>query len=67
MNAGVSISQYSKKMNAKNSINDENKIPRWLYALILVVGFLYLIWLLFIKKPGPQRNDFPFFKRTQLK
>ncbi len=49
--------------NNSNSNNIEDwKIPRWLYAILVIVGLLYLIWLLFIKKAGPQREDFPFFK-----
>ncbi len=62
--AGVKNNCIKLPVSTNKNINEEDKIPKWLYVLILVAGVLYLLWLLFIKEPGPQRKDFPFFRST---
>ena len=47
-----------KKQSEKNKSDD---LPKWLKYVAICIALLYLIWVLFIKKAGPQRKDFPFF------
>jgi len=63
MNANELKVQKRKQLNKNSNSNnfEDWKIPRWLYAILVIAGVLYLIWLLFIKKSGSQRGDFPFF------